>query len=383
MKKVRVLHVSTAHRPNDPRIAYRVIPTLFPHYEIIAALPNAMQGWSNEARYVRLPYFRWVLVRLLLSHPFVLWYALRVRPALLHLYDPELLPVARLIQRLLAIPVVYEVHENLHKKIGGKRAWQGSYLTRPFRYFDQLARRHFYLIFTEHAYLDTYTRLAKPYAVIYNYPLLSFLEPFRFTYQPNRQHPEFFYVGGLSFERALDVLVAGFARLAERYAAFTVHLFGPRQFTPAQLEALPGYARVRENLRFYGYTDQRDALPHAACATAGLALLKPIGDYPESYTTKMFEYMALGLPVVTSDFALYRDVVERHDCGFCIPPDDPVRLVESLTYLIEHPDEARAMGERGRRAVERTYNWSSEAQKLLGFYQRVLVEAETSVSSSL
>ena len=51
----------------------------------------------------------------------------------------------------------------------------------------------------------------------------------------------------------------------------------------------------------------------AARATAGLALLKPVGDYPDSYTTKLFEYMALGLPVITSDFPLYRDVVERSD----------------------------------------------------------------------
>lgn len=382
MKQIRVLHISTAHRPNDPRIAYRVIPTLSPHYEVIAALPNVAAGGSNEVRYVWLPYFRRVLVRLLFSHPLVLWHALRLRPSLLHLYDPELLPVAWLIQRLLAIPVIYEVHENLHKKMSTKRVLQGSYLTRPFRYFDQLAQRHFYLIFTEHGYLDTYTSLVKPYAVIYNYPLLPFLEPFRFSYRPNQTHPEFFYIGGLSFERALDGLVAGLVRLSERYPAFTVHLFGPRQFTQTQLEALPGYNRIQKNLCFYGYTDQRDALPYAARATAGLALLKPVGDYPDSYTTKMFEYMALGLPIITSNFPLYRDVIERHNCGFCISPDDSVRLAESLTYLIEHPNEARMMGERGRQAIEQTYNWTSEAQKLLCFYQHVLTDNEVSARNS-
>ncbi len=379
MKSVRVLHVSTAHRPNDPRIAYRVIPTLAPHYELIAALPNVTAGQLGSARSIRLPYFKRVLVRLLLSHPLVLWHALRLRPALLHLYDPELLPIGRLIQWLLAVPVIYEVHENLYKKMAAKQAQQGWYLARPFRYFDQLARQHFYLIFTEHAYVETYRDTVKPHAIIYNYPLLPALEPFRFLYHPSQQHPEFFYIGGLSFERALDVLVASFAKLSERHPAFTVHLFGPWRFTQAQLEALPGYDRVRHNLRFYGYTDQRNALPHAVRATAGLALLKPVGDYPDSYPTKLFEYMALSLPVITADFPLYRNVVERHNCGFCIPPDDSDRLTEVLLYLIEHPDEARVMGERGRGAVERDYNWESEAQKLLYFYKQVLATNQSSV----
>ncbi len=383
MKKIRVLHVSTAHHPNDPRLTYRVMPTLAPHYELIALLPNAPVGQPGRVRYVRLPYFRLVWVRLLLSHPLVLWHALRLRPVLLHLYDSELLPVGRLLQRLLRIPVIYEVHENLYKKMHWKTAQQGTWLARPFQYFDQLARRHFYLILTEHGYLATYSNLGKSHAVVYNYPQLSFLEPFRFTYTPNKQCPEFFYVGGLSLDRAFDVLVAGFAQLAERYPTFTVHLFGPCRLTPTELERLPGYARIQSNLRFYGYTDQRQAFPYAARATAGLALLKPVGDYPESYPTKLFEYMALGLPVITADFPLYRAVVEHHTCGFCIDPTDPVRLSETLAYLIENPAEAGAMGQRGRQAVEQWYTWESEAEKLLTFYERILSNEAAPLYSSV
>ena len=82
--------------------------------------------------------------------------------------------------------------------------------------------------------------------------------------------------------------------------------------------------------------------------------------------------MALGLPVVTSDFPLYRDVVERTGCGFCISPYDPVQLATILTYLIEHPDEARRMGKRGRLAVEQRYNWATEAKTLLDSYALIM-----------
>ncbi|QIP12015.1 glycosyltransferase family 4 protein [Spirosoma aureum] len=372
MKKVRILHVSTAHPSQDPRLAYRVIPSLAPHYELIAALPHVSTGHKYGVNYLWLPKFRRVWLRILFSQPFVLWYALCTRPKLLHLYDPELLPLARFIQILLRIPVIYEVHENLYKKSPEKAQNQGAIVMQLFYWFDAMAQRRFYLIFTEHAYLDTYRQLANAHVIIYNYPLLSFLETFRQPYDPDQEQPAFFYIGWMSVERAFDTLVAGLSILKKTHPKFQAHFFGERTFTDNDLNQLPGFTSIQDNIHFYGYTDQQQALPYASRSTAGFALLKAVGDYPDSYTTKMFEYMALGLPVITSNFALYRHVVEQHQCGFCIDPTDPKQLAEVLTFLIEHPDESRAMGERGRVAVKNYYNWESEAQKLLGFYETVL-----------
>ena len=372
MKKVRVLHVSTAHPAQDPRIAYRIIPSLAPHYDLIAILPHISTGARNGVDYRWLPKFRRVWLRFVVSQPFVLWHALRVRPKLLHIYDPELIPIARLIQVVLCIPVIYEVHENLYKKAAEKSANQGRVLMTLFFRFDAMAQRRFYLIFTEHAYLETYSHLTEPRAVIYNYPLLPFLDTFRKPYAPDRQRPTFFYIGWISLERAFDTLVAGLASLKQTYPDFQGHFFGERTLDHSDLKRLPGFTTIQNNVQFYGYTDQCDAFVHAAQSTAGIALLKAVGDYPDSYTTKLFEYMALGLPVITSNFPLYRQVVERHQCGFCIDPTDAGQLADALTYLIEHPVESQLMGERGRLAVENEYNWDSEAQKLRALYRTVL-----------
>lgn len=372
MARIRILHVSTVHPPNDPRVAHRVIPTLAPHYELIALLPNAPSGRLNGARFIPLPFFRRVLVRLFVSHPLVVWYAIRLRPVLLHIYDPELLPVARLIQWLFGIRVIYEVHENLYKKFSLKTVNRGLVLERAFWWFDQMAQRHFHLIFTEHGYRDTYTNVRRPSAVIYNFPRLDLIDPYKRPYGPDAQQPTLFYIGRISLERAFDTLVEGLAMLTNRYPKAKLHLFGECTVTDQTMEKLPGYRSVQNNVVFHGYTDQHAALPRATGAIAGVALLKPVGDYTESYPTKLFEYMALGLPVITADFRLYREVVERHKCGFCIDPTDAKRLAEVLTFLIEHPTEAGRMGQRGREAVEAAYNWASEARKLLAFYDNVL-----------
>ena len=352
---------------------FKQCQTLTGQYEVFCAIPSANPSIAPDIRFIGLPFFRRVVWRTFITGPYILLRCLWLRPAVVHVYVPEFIPFA-FIFRLLGAAVIYEVQENLFKKMHLKKFNRGYVLEQAFRWFDALARRHFYLIFTEHGYLDTYTNLTWPHAIIYNYPLLPFLEPFRHPYQPHATQPVFFYIGWLSFERAFDTLIDGLARLKETYPAFVMHLFGRQTFSDADLERLPGFDRVRSNVHFHGYADQRKAFPYAARATAGIALLKPVGDYLDSYTTKLFEYMALGLPVITSDFPLYRDVVERHQCGFCLSPCDPAQLAAVMAYLIEHPNEARLMGERGRSAVERTYNWTTEARKLLGFYRLILNE---------
>ncbi|AKD53604.1 glycosyltransferase [Spirosoma radiotolerans] len=371
MKKIRVLHVSTAHPAHDPRVVFKQCQTLAATYDVFCALPHADASAAPDIRFIRLPYFQRVGWRVLITCPFILLRGLWLRPRLVHVYVPEFIPFAYVF-RLFGARIIYEVQENLHKKLHRKDVNKGYWLEKSFRWFDQLARQHFYFIFTEHGYVSTYSGLAKPHVILYNYPLLSFLKPFQIPYNPSREEPSFFYIGLLSFDRAIDTLVASLAKLKITHPRFIVHLFGRRTFTVDKLEKLTDYDLVRSHLCFYGYTDQRAAFPYAAQATAGLALLKPVGDYPESYTTKLFEYMALGLPVVTSDFPLYRAIVDRHKCGFCVSPYDPVQVADALAYLIEHPDEARSMGQRGQQAVQQLYNWTSEAKKLLQFYEQVI-----------
>jgi glycosyltransferase involved in cell wall biosynthesis len=85
----------------------------------------------------------------------------------------------------------------------------------------------------------------------------------------------------------------------------------------------------------------------------------------------MFEYMAAGIPVIASDFPLWRDIVEAHACGLCVDPRDPPAIAAAIDYLASHPDIARRMGENGRKAVCARYNWPREATKLIQFYEHL------------
>ena len=289
---------------------------------------------------------------------------------MIHIFVPELIPIALLFQWAGA-KVVYEVQENLFKKFAIKRYNNSLVFKRLFQFFDKLARRKFHCIFTDDAYLEEYHDLAKPFAVIHNYVSLPVVDSLART-ATRAGGPEFFYLGVVSMERCLDTVIHALAMLKKSCRDFNLHLFGPVRVGKAELEAIVGYNQIRENITFHGYTDQKVALRQARQAVAGIALLKPVADYPESFPTKLFEYMALNLPVVTSDFPAYRQIVERSGCGFCISPDDPEALCHAMECLLADDTLRIQMGNNGRKAAETCYNWHSEEALLLSFYNDIV-----------
>ena len=127
-----------------------------------------------------------------------------------------------------------------------------------------------------------------------------------------------------------------------------------------------------QGVRFRGFMRPQDGWPLIARCRAGLALMQPSPNSVGSYPTKIFEYMALGIPVITSNFPLYQAVIVTADCGLCVDPTSIEAIAEAIRFIVDHPDEARAMGEHGRAAVIESYNWATEATKLLDLYARTL-----------
>lgn len=101
-----------------------------------------------------------------------------------------------------------------------------------------------------------------------------------------------------------------------------------------------------------------------------------VGQYGKLGTlaTKVYEYMSLGLPVVLSSTPYNTEAVERCRFGICADPEDTESIAAAITYLLDHPEEARRMGENGRKAVKEEFNWGVEEKKLLALYEDILKE---------
>jgi glycosyltransferase involved in cell wall biosynthesis len=104
----------------------------------------------------------------------------------------------------------------------------------------------------------------------------------------------------------------------------------------------------------------------------GMALLDYIplckGNVGNMSNNKLFEYMLADLPVICTDFILWKEVVEKNNCGICVNPNNVDEIVAAIQYLVDNPDIAKQMGENGRRIVIEQYNWQEEERKLLDVY---------------
>lgn len=354
-------------------MVYREGFSLARRYRLTMASTRPEPSAPPGIRFVSVPFFPKLWQRVLLVHPRLTWYALRSQARLVHLHDPELIPLGLLLTAL-GRTVIWDVHENTRRQFSVKKIHGSAFLRFLFIAFDRLARHYLHLIFAETSYLTDYPKLRKTHAVVLNYAPLPLLEPFRRN-PDTVLVPEFFYIGQLSFARGLDVLIEACARLHDEFPDFRVHLFGAfgfDVFDPAALERVPGFGLAKPHLIFHGYTDARRAFSVAARCLAGLALPKARGDFPDSYPTKLFEYLALGLPAIVSDFPLYRAVVEPHGCGLGIDSDSSEALAGALRFFLENPEASHRMGKRGRTTAEGHYDWSSQEATLYNFYGSLL-----------
>jgi len=111
---------------------------------------------------------------------------------------------------------------------------------------------------------------------------------------------------------------------------------------------------------------------HLNAAAVGLVCNQPRYGYDLAQPNKLFEYLSVGLPVIASNFDLWKEIVEGGDCGLAVDPPSPQPIAGALDYLLGHPGVRRRMGQNARRASHEKYNWERESAQLLNLYQEVL-----------
>lgn len=79
---------------------------------------------------------------------------------------------------------------------------------------------------------------------------------------------------------------------------------------------------------------------------------------------KLFEYMAAGLPIVSSDLPVLRDVLKPEVNALLCEPDQPKQWCEQLKRLWRHP-AAEQLGRRARQDFETRYSWRARARGIL------------------
>ncbi|MFN8897225.1 MAG: glycosyltransferase family 4 protein [Pseudomonadota bacterium] len=370
----RVLHLTTVHPRDDIRIFRKECVSLArAGYDVVQVVGDG-QGDAvvDGGRIVDIgarPAGR--LARMRRQPALALAAARRERPALVHLHDPELLPVGVALARD-GLPVVYDAHEDVPRQVLTKQ-WIAAPLrplvARAFEAYENRQVRRLAAVAAATPHIgERFGPIARRSVVVGNYPFTEELAPDAAAAAAAAAARERMvcYVGGLMRTRGLLTMV----RAAARVPGLRLVLCGRFEDAAfeAELRSEPGWAQVD----FRGQVGRAEVRDVMARARAGLVTLLPLPSYRDSLPIKMFEYRSAALPVVASDFPLWRGIVERHGCGLCVDPADAAALAAAIVRIVDDAAAVARMGAAGRAAVLSEYHWPRAEAALLALYCELL-----------
>lgn len=287
---------------------------------------------------------------------------------LYHLHDPELIPVG-LKLKARGCAVVFDAHEDVPKQILGKpylNKYVRGIVSKVYALFEAWACRKLDAVVAATPYIrDKFRALGARTVDINNYPIIDELTVGGGGWS-NKQR-QVVYIGGLEEIRGIRQIVQGI-----ELASVDARLVIGGVFTDSDFAHSVQNERGWRKVDFLGWLDRQGVKNLLDNSIAGLVTLHPAPNYLDALPVKMFEYMAVGLPVIASDFPLWRDIIESSKCGVCVNPLDSQQIASSIDYFVSNPIQAEEMGRNGQRAVFEKYNWGIEAKKLGQFYSDLL-----------
>ncbi len=308
----------------------------------------------------------------------VLAKALELNADIYHLHDPELLPIGLKLKKL-GKRIIFDSHEDVPRQMLSK-----PYLNKATRWviaqallaYEAWASRQLDGVIAATPFIrDKFLKINPHTLDINNYPILGELGP---SISWAEKKPEVCYVGGIGQIRGIVEVVEAMGCLCSVGRLNLAGRFGDASLEK-RLQGQPGWQRVN-TLGFVDRAGVRDVLHRSM---AGLVTFHPLPNHIDAQPNKMFEYMSAGIPVIASDFPLWREIIAGNECGLLVDPLNPAAIADAIDYLITHPTDAERMGHNGRRAVESRYNWDHEGQKLLAFYDTILKPAASPSSVRL
>jgi glycosyltransferase involved in cell wall biosynthesis len=128
-----------------------------------------------------------------------------------------------------------------------------------------------------------------------------------------------------------------------------------------------------KNVDYIGFLGAAEVAANLDGCLAGFSTLLNEGQYNllDTLPTKVYEYMAMGLPVILSNTPYHKRLNEKYKFGMCVDPSSPQEIADAVNYLKSNSTLAEEMGRRGRNAVLRYFNWKTEEKKLLALYSSI------------
>ncbi|MBX3285949.1 MAG: glycosyltransferase family 4 protein [Acidimicrobiales bacterium] len=177
----------------------------------------------------------------------------------------------------------------------------------------------------------------------------------------------FLYAGTQGYVHGLEVVLDAAEQLRDLPVRFVLVGGGSEKPDLQRAAAERGLA----NVTFRDPVAPEDVARYLRRATAGLASVRDLELFRSVRSAKMFPTMATGRPVLYAGDDEGAALVRRAGAGIATAPGDGAALADAVRRVLDHPDEAEAMGAAGRRWIEEEGSWRVLIERWLADLDRV------------
>jgi glycosyltransferase involved in cell wall biosynthesis len=361
--------ISTVHYTYDNRIFYKQIKSLESYYHVLYFSPtkeshlhtNVIPLYKSSKKIGRIV----THLNLLLKLPFY-------KADLYLLHDPELMLLGLFLKAMKKV-VVWDMHEDTYSDIHTKsylNKYSRTILSFVYRWVQSLCFRVFDgFVLAEDEYGEYFGGLGE-ICVVHNYPILGNIGRLNGV---KKESESLVYIGSITRNRGISRLLEMILEIKKTLPNIKLVLIGPfdEQGLEEDVRTFILRNRIERNVMILGPMKNIEALPVLASCMIGLALLLPEPNFTKSLPTKVFEYMALGLPVLVSDFPLWKQMVMKHDVGLVVDPMDVPSAARMVVDMITNKKLYIRLANNAQQAF-RLYSWETESLALCNFIKKLL-----------
>jgi len=367
--RIRICLIGASHLVDDDRMLYREGLSLAVHYNVEVVGAGVSKATVVKDGVTIRSYRKRRRLRHIELLTELFMYLRSTRFDVVHCFDLDTLAIVVIAVRFLSkrSMIVYDAHEHFPSLIA-EYFRLPNLLSAALESFLDKIERHLAsfcdaFVTVNETLRERFSVYSKPIAIVRNVSSLAWYDMHTGEVLEETSEPIVIFSGNLGWTKGVDTMIEA-KRILDNWAVKTCFVVTGR--------VKGGFRRglTPENgFRYTGWLDY-DVLPcFLRKAKIGLALARPSStNRIIAQPSKLFAYMAAGLPIVATELAGAGEIVRRENCGVLVEHDDAVGIASAIANLLRHEEARRRMGQNARHAAERVYNWEAESQKLFSFY---------------
>jgi glycosyltransferase involved in cell wall biosynthesis len=378
VSRIKVCHFASVHTTTDTRVFHRECASLAKQFDVTLIAIGRDSGVINNVNVIAIPKPKSRIHRLLFTTWVVFLKAWKENADVYHIHDAELIPFAILL-RLRGKKVIYDIHENTYEDIMHK-PWIPTPLKwimgKGYRFLEWLSSHmmHTILVIAEPGFAKRF--LTRENTIIQNFADYNLFVPFQVEKRSQVQGTNLFYMGTVfDYYYSLVPVIEAIAILKEKGMPVQFHCAGyTGRYIEDVLSKTDAYYKVKDQLHFYGFLNIEQGYEISKQCKVGLCLKNQPESILVSHERKFFEYMAVGMPVLSCDSHIYRDIIDKYKLGKYTNISDARAIAATLEEMMLNGPALDTYAANNMHAAESTFNWKSEEARLLACYNELIAQ---------